>query len=85
MRISEVVALGLLFAASVATSLACGGSDSSGGSTCDCIIGRQVTTGKRVESCTVKVRNDGNGNRLYDYCDCIMTGGAPYNDQPACE
>jgi hypothetical protein len=82
MRIFKVVALGLVFAASVA----CGGSDSStGGSTCDCLIGFQVTAAQKVESCTAMVRTDSNGNRLYDYCDCVLTGGAPYNDQRACQ
>jgi hypothetical protein len=66
--------------------VACGGGDgSTSGTTCDCLIGFQLTPAQKVESCTVKVRNDGNGNRLYDYCDCVLTGGAPYNDQPACD
>lgn len=86
MKLSKVVALGLVFAASAASSFACGeGDGSTNGTKCDCLIGFQLSAGKKVESCTLKVRTDSNGNRLYNYCDCALTGGDPYNDQPACE
>ncbi len=88
MQLFKVVALGLVFAASVA----CGGSSGpASNDRCDCLLGRQVyagvpgypANGVTVQSCTAMTRDPG-GPSEYVYCNCETSENRRYDNEPAC-